>query len=118
LGEAVSYAVKLEVRTHSVNAQTAVSVQQAGGCAQSRPHNVFAVTDDQQDKDGNANLLQCIAQLEKQLKQATKGNKGSSSKKASSKETGDHNTAGRGESASAEGDASHANPDYSPMLYM
>jgi len=75
---------------------------------------VFAVSDDKQDKDSNADLLQPITQLEKQLKQATKGSKGSSAKKASSKETGGHNAAGRGESASAERDESHANPDTHP----
>jgi len=66
------------------------------------------LSDDKQDKDSNAELLQRIAQLEKQLKQATKG---SSAKKASSKETGGRNTAGRGESASAEGENSRANPE-------
>jgi len=78
------------------------------------PRNVFAVSDNKQDKNGNADLLQRIVQLEKQLKQVTRGNKGSSSKKASSKETSGHNTARRGESASAEEDASHANPDIHP----
>ena len=89
LKEAVSHAVRLEVLMYSVTAQTTGSGERAGGCAQSRPRNVFAVSDEKQ-KDSNADLLQCIAHLEKQLKQATKGSKGSSSKKASSKEKGGH----------------------------
>jgi len=111
LEEAVSHAVRLEALMHSVNAGTAVSIERAGRRTQSHPHNVFAVSNDKQDKDSNADLLQRLAQLEKQLKQATKGSRGSSSKKTSSKETGGRSFAGQGESASAEEDTSHANPD-------
>ena len=79
---------------------------------------VQTVADDEQGKDDSANLLQRIAQLEKQLKQVTKGNRnaqGSSSRKASSsKQTGARNAAGRGESVSADEDAPRVSPDTHP----
>ena len=80
---------------------------------------MFAVTDDQPDKDDNADLLWLIVQLEKQPKQAAKGNKnalGFSSRKASSKETSGHSMAGQWESASAEEGAPRANQDTHPCL--
>jgi len=98
---------------YSVTARTPVSGERAGGRAQSRPRNVFAVSDEKQ-KDSNDDLLQGIAQIEKQLKQATKSSKGSSSKKASSKENGGRNSTGRSESASADGEESRAGPDTHP----
>jgi len=114
LEEAVSHAVRLWALTDSVDARTTVSGDQAGGRAQSRPHKVFAVSEDKQEKDSNADLLQRIVQLEKQLKQATKGSKGSSSKKASSKEKGGRSSTGHSESASADGEESSAGPDTHP----
>jgi len=72
------------------------------------------VSDDKQEKDGNADLLQCIVQLEKELKQATKSSKGSSSKKASSKGSDGRNSTGHTESAPADGEESRAGPDTHP----
>ena len=114
LEEAVGHAVRLEALTDSVNARTTGSGERAGGRTQSRPRSVFAVSDEEQEKDGNADLLQRIAQLEKQLNQSTKGSKGSSSKKASSKENGGRNSTGCTESAQAAGEESRAGPDTHP----
>ena len=97
-----------------MDAQTTVSGDRAGGRAQSRPRNVFAVSDEKQEKDSNADLLQHIAQLEKQLKQATKSSKGSSSKKASSRVRDGRNSTGCSESALADGEESPAGPDTHP----
>ena len=63
LEEAVSHAVRLEVLTDSADAWTTGSSDRASGRAQSRSRTVFAVSDDKQGKDGNADLLQRIAQL-------------------------------------------------------
>ena len=75
---------------------------------------MFAVSDDKQENDSNADLLQRIAQLEKELKQATKGSKGSSSKKASSKANGGRSSTGHSESALADGEESRAVPHTHP----
>ena len=112
--EEVSHAVRLEALTDSVNARATGSGERASRRVQSRSRNVFAVSDEKQEKDSNADLLQHIAQLEKQLKQATKSCKGSSSKKASSTETGSNNSTGHSESAAADGEESRAGPDTHP----
>ena len=77
---------------------------------------MFAVSDDKPEKDGNADLLKCIAQLEKELKQAVKGSKGSSSKKANSKESSGRNSTGSTESAAADREGSRASPDTHPCF--
>ena len=102
LREAASHTMRLEAIAHSVSARSTASVDRAGGRSQGHPRNIFAVTDDKQDQGDNADLLQCIAQLEKQLKQATKGSKNAqgSSKKSNSKGTSGQKSTGQGESAS------------------
>jgi len=77
LEEATNHAMRLDALARLVDARTYVSASRAGGQGQSRPCNTYAVTDEKQETGDNADLLQCIAQLEKQLKQATMGsNKG------------------------------------------
>ena len=88
LEEAVSHAVRLEALTDSVNAHSSGSSDRGSGRTPIRSRTVFAVSDDKQEKDGNADLLKHIAQLEKELKQTAKGSKGSSSKKTGSKGNG------------------------------
>jgi len=71
------------------------------------------VTDEKQETGDNADLLQHIAQLEKQLKQVTMGsNKGAqgSSSKTNSKWNNGQRSSGRGGSALAAGDAERPNP--------
>jgi len=95
--EAVSHAVRLEVLTDSVNARSSGSSDRGSGRTSARSRTVFAVSDNKQEKDGNVDLLKHIAQLEKELKQAAKGSKGSSSKKTGSKGNGGLNLTGRNE---------------------
>jgi len=88
LEEAVSHAVRIEALTDSVNARSSSSSDQGSGRTSAHSRTMFAVSDNKQEKDGNADLLKRIAQLEKELKQAAKGSKGSSSKKTGSKGNG------------------------------
>ena len=81
-----------------------------------RPRTVFAVADNKPEKDNDTDLLKRVKQLEKELKQAHKGSKDSSSKKASPKRSGGRNSAGRGDSASASGDGTRAGPDNRPCF--
>jgi len=74
------------------------------------------VADNKPEKDSDTDLLKRIKQLEKELKQAHKGGKDSSSKKASPKRSGGCNSAGRGDSASANGDGTRASPDNRPCF--
>ena len=83
LEEAANHAMQLDALVRSVDARTYVPTSRTGRQGQSRPHNIYAVRDDKPKTGGNAELLQCIAQLEEQIKQATgsgKGAQGSSSK--------------------------------------
>jgi len=73
LEEAANHATQLDALAHSVDARTYSSASRAGGQGQSRPRNIYAVTHDKQETGDNADLLQHIARLEKQLKQATMG---------------------------------------------
>jgi len=120
LEDVLSHAIRLEAIAQSVSARSHTSADRAGGRVQNRPRNIFAVTGDKKDKDENADLLQCIAQLEKQLKQATKGgnkNAQGSSKKSSSKRSSGRKSSGRGEAASATDDADCPNPQTHPCNY-
>ena len=65
-----------------------------GGRSSARPRTVFAVTDNKPDKDNDTDLVKRIEQLKKELKQARKGSKDSSSKKPSPKRNGGRNSAG------------------------
>ena len=65
LEEAVTHAMRLEALAHLVNARTYACTNRAGGQCQSHPRNIFAVTDDKQEKGENADLLKCIALLDK-----------------------------------------------------
>jgi len=99
LEEAANHAMRLDALARLVDARTYVSATRAGGQGQSHPRNIFAVTDDKQEKGENADLLQRIAQLEKQRKQATTGsnkNAQGSSIKANSKKNGGRRSSSRG----------------------
>jgi len=100
----------------SVDAKVTNSSDRVGGRSSVRSRTVFAVADDKPEKDSNADLLKRITQLEKELKQANKGTKDSSSKKASPRRSGGRNSAGRGNSASASGDGTRAGPDNRPCF--
>ena len=70
-----------------MSAGAAIFAKWGGRRTQRHSRGVFAEADDQEGKDDSANLLQHVAQLEKQLERVTKGNKGarrSSSRKAGS----------------------------------
>ena len=97
-----------------MDARTTGSSDRASGRTQNCSRTVFALSDDKQGKDDNADLLQRIVQLEKELKQATKSSKGSSSKKTGSKGNGGRNSTGHSESASADGKESRADLDTHP----
>ena len=105
LEEAVNHAVRLEALSN-----------RTGGHTQGRSCTVFAASDDKPEKHSNADLLQRIAQLEKELKQAAKGSKNSSSKKTDSNGSSGHNSTGGTESASANGEGSRAGPDTHPCF--
>ena len=77
---------------------------------------MFAVADNKPEKDSDTDLLKRIKQLERELKQAHKGSRDSSSKKASPKSSGGRNSAGRGDSASANGDGTRAGPENRPCF--
>jgi len=84
---------------HSLSARATVSAERGSGQVQSRSRRVFMVTDEPEGiATGEATLLKCIEQLEKQLEWVAKGNRGargSSSRKASSnKEASAHDAAG------------------------
>jgi len=56
-----------------VSARSHTAADRTGGRVQNRQRTIFAVTYENKDKDENADLLQRVAQLEQQLKQATQG---------------------------------------------
>ena len=90
LPDAVSHAIHLESLAESVSARSHTAADNTSGCVQNRQHTIFAVTDENKDKDEKATLLQRVAQLQQQLKQATQGgahghNAQSSSKKSNPK---------------------------------
>ena len=116
LEEAASHAIRLEALVDSVDAKATDSNDQGGGRSSARSRTVFAVADNKPEKDSNADLLKRITQLEKELKQANKRNKDSSSKKASPRRSGGRNSAGQGDSASASGDGTRAGPDTHPCF--
>jgi len=120
LEEAANHAMRLDALARSMDARTYVSASRAGGQGQSCPRNIFAVTDEKQKKGENGDLLQRIAQLEKQLKQATTGsnkNAQGSSTKANSKRNGGQRSSGRGGSALAEGDVDRPSPQTHPCNF-
>ena len=78
----------------SVDGKTTESGDQGGGRSSARPRTVFAVADNKPDKGNNTDLVKCIEQLEKKLKQARKKSKDSSSKKPSPKRSSGRNSAG------------------------
>jgi len=120
LEEAANHAMRLDALAHSVDARTPVATSRAGGQGQSRQRNVYAVTDNKPETGSNADLLQRIAQLEEQLKQATgssKGAEGSSSSKTNSKRNNGHRSSGRNGSASADGDAVRPNLQTHPCTF-
>ena len=114
LEEAVSHAVRLDTLADLVDARVTGCSDRGGGRASVRSHTVFAVSGNKQEKDSNADLLKRIAQLKKELKQATKGNKDFSSKKTDSKGNSGRNSTGRSESASADGEEHRTGPDTHP----
>jgi len=116
LEEAASHAIRLEVLADSVDAKVTDPSDRGGGRPSVRSHTAFVVADNKPEKDSNADLLKRIMQLEKELKQANKGKKDSSSKKSSPRRSGGRNSAGRGDSASASGDGTHAGPDTHPCF--
>jgi len=73
LEDAVDHAVCLESLAESVNARTPASTDKASARTQNCQRTIFAVTDDKKANDEKADLLQRVAQLEQQLKQATQG---------------------------------------------
>ena len=87
-----------------------------GGHNQGRSHTVYTVTDDKSGKDSNADLKKRIAQLEKELKKATRSGKGPSSKQADSKGGSGSRSTGGTSSAAADGDDSRAGPDTHPCF--
>ena len=103
LEEAARHAIRLEALVDSVDDKTTDSSDQGGGRSSARSRTVFAVADNKPEKHSDTDLLKRIKQLEKELKQAHKGSRDSSSKKASPKRSGGRNSAGRGDSASASG---------------
>jgi len=116
LEEAVSHAIRLEALTDSVDARVTDPSDRGGGRSSVRSCTMFAVADNKPEKDSNADLMKRITQLEKELKQANKSNKDSSSKKNSPRRSGGHNSAGRGDSASASGDGTRAGPNTHPCF--
>ena len=116
LEEAASHAIRLEALVDSVDGKTTDSSDQSGGRSSARPRTVFAVADNKPDKDNDTDLVKRIEQLEKELKQARKGSKDSSSKKPSPKRSGGRNSSGRGDSASASRDGTRASPDNRPCF--
>jgi len=121
LDEAANHAMQLDALARSVDARTHVATSRAGGQGQSCQRNVYAVTDNKSETGSNADLLQRIAQLEEQLKQATgssKGAEGSSSSKTNSKRNNGRRSSGHNESATTEGgDAAHPNPQTHPCTF-
>jgi len=77
--EAANHAMQLGALAKSVDARIPVATSRAGGQGQSRQRNIYAVTDNKPETGSNADLLQRIAQLKEQLKQATGGSKGAES---------------------------------------
>jgi len=80
--------MRLDALAKSLDIQVPVAASRAGGQGQGRQRNIYAVTDNKPETGSNADLLQRIAHLEEQLKQAagsSKGAEGSSSSKANSK---------------------------------
>jgi len=120
LEEAANHAMRLDALARSMDARTYVPASRVGRQGQTRPRNIFTVTDEKQEQGENAELLQRIAQLEKQLKQATTGsNKGAqgSSSKTNSKWNSGQRSSGHGVSALAEGDAARPNPQTHPCTF-
>jgi len=116
LEEAASHAIRLEALMDSVDGKTTDSSDQGGRRSSAHPRTVFAVADNKPEKDSDTDLLKRVKRLEKELKQAHKGSKDSSSKKASAKRSGGRNSAGRGDSASASGDGTRVSPDNRPCF--
>ena len=71
LQEAANYAIKLEVYWQSLTAP--VSANRGGGRMHSQSRNVFAVADEPEaSSTGEATLLKCLEQIEKQLEKVAK----------------------------------------------
>ena len=119
LEEAANHVMRLDALACSVDARTYVPTSRAGGQGQSRPHNVYAVTDDKSETGSNAELLQCIAQLEEQLKKVTGSSKDAegSSSKTNSRWNSGRKSSGRNGSTSAESDAVRPNPQTHPCNF-
>jgi len=120
LEEAANHAMRLDTLARSVDAGTYVPTSRAGRQGQSRQRNIYAVTDNKSETGSNADLLQRIAQLEEQLKQATsdsKGAQGSSSSKTNSKRNNGRKSSGHNGSASAEGGTECPNPQTHPCNF-
>jgi len=121
LEEAANHAMRLDALAKSVDARIPVATSRAGRHGQSRQRNIYAVTDNKPETGSNADLLQRIAQLEEQLKQATsssKGAEGSSSSKTNSKRNNGRRSSGRNGSAMAEGgNAARPNPQAHPCTF-
>ena len=73
LEDAFDNAVRLESIAESVDARTPAPTDKASFRTQNRQCTIFAVTDNKKANDDKADLLQRVAQLEQQLKQATQG---------------------------------------------
>jgi len=72
LPDAASHAIRLESLVESVRVRSHAAADKAGGHVQ-RQCSILAITDENKDKDNDADLQQRVAQLEQQLKQATQG---------------------------------------------
>jgi len=119
---AANYAIKLETYSHSLSACTIVSAEWGSGRIQSRSRSVFMVTDEPESSaTGEATLLKRLEQIEKQLEQVAKGNRGargsSSRKISSSKGAGAFGATGQGKSDSGDVETVHASPEMHPCNY-
>ena len=105
-----------------MSARTTESAEQGGGRIQSQSHNVFMVADEPEaSSTGEATLLKCLEQMEKQLEQVAKGNRGacnfSSQKASSNKGAGARDASGQGMSDSGDGETVCTSPETHPCNY-
>jgi len=121
LEEAANHAMRLDALAKSLDTRVPVAASRAGRQGQGSQRNIYAVTDNKPETVSNADLLQCIAHLEEQLKQAagsSKGAEGSSSSKGNPKRNQGRKSSGRNGSATAEGgDAARPNPQTYPCTF-
>jgi len=119
LQEAANCATKLEAYTETLSDRTTVTVKRGNGKSQvtGRSCGIFRTTvEPESSATKEATLLERIGQLEKQLEQVAKGNRGargSSSRKAGSKQNG----TSRGQSVSENGEKVRPSPETHPCTF-